>query len=284
MRGAEIYAHPLIRVAGVIGGVASVVDGIALGVKAWDARQNGDFSAEVLYALSSGATIISGALGIFAGFAGDFALFGPIGICIGLAILGAVLATMAADEVRSPLEVWLSDTCFGLKRAEHEKHWDANSLDDLQAAMKAYYTIASGVSAQIRRERMAEVMLNSAGTGLVAVQVKLPGCSKLGSDWLIELTAKGSGGSQLLAQSVSSGKVTNVKTAAKQSFDINPMGMGSATLSADLVMKESWETSGLLLQGEFAFNSMKFSDVELKVTYWPDKLKPEVNLQLITST
>jgi hypothetical protein len=92
-------------------------------------------------------------------------LLGPVGICIGLAILGAVLATMAADEVRSPLEVWLSDTCFGLKRAEHEKHWDANSLTDLQAAMKAYYTIASGVSAEIRRERMAEVVLNSAGTG-----------------------------------------------------------------------------------------------------------------------
>lgn len=34
VRGAEIYAHPLIRVAGVIGGVASIVDGIALGVKA----------------------------------------------------------------------------------------------------------------------------------------------------------------------------------------------------------------------------------------------------------
>lgn len=131
---------------------------------------------------------------------------------------------MAADEVRSPLEVWLSDTCFGLKRAEHEKHWDANSLTDLQAAMKAYYTIASGVSAEIRRERMAEVVLNSAGTGLIAVQVKLPGCSKMGSDWLIELTAKGNGGSQLLAQSACSGKVTNVETAAKQSFDITPMG------------------------------------------------------------
>jgi hypothetical protein len=113
-------------------------------VKAWDASKSGDFSAE-FHALSSGTTIISGVLGIYAGLAGDFALFGPVGICIGLAILGAVLATMAADEVRSPLEVWLSDTCFGLKRAEHEKHWDANSLTDLQAAMKAYYTIASGV-------------------------------------------------------------------------------------------------------------------------------------------
>ncbi|HGD3425964.1 TPA: T6SS effector BTH_I2691 family protein, partial [Enterobacter hormaechei] len=284
VRGAEIYAHPLIRVAGVIGGVASIVDGIGMFIKADESHKNGDSTAMWEYAWSGTATFASGVIGIYAGIAGNFALFGPIGICIGLAILGAVLATMAADEVRSPLEVWLSDTCFGLKRAEHEKHWDANSLTDLQAAMKAYYTIASGVSAQIRRERMAEVMLNSAGTGLVAVQVKLPGCSKLGSDWLIELTAKGSGGSQLLAQSASSGKVKNVKTAFKQSFDINPMGMGSATLSADSVMKESWETSGLLLQGEFAFNSMKFSDVELNVTYWPDKLKPEANLQLITST
>lgn len=282
VRGAEIYAHPLIRVAGVIGGVASIVDGIALGVKAWDAQQNGDNKAASHYLQSALATFSSGLIGIYAGVVGDFALLGPIGICIGLAILGAILATMAADEVRSPLEVWLSDTCFGLKRAEHEKHWDANSLTDLQAAMKAYYTIASGVSAQVRRERMAEVVLNSAGTGLVAVQVKLPGCSKLGSDWLIELTVKGSGGSQLLAQSASSGKVTNVKTAAKQSFDITPMGMGSSTLSADSVMKESWETSGLLLQGEFAFNRMKFSDMELKVTYWPDKLKPEENLQLTT--
>ncbi|AIE70799.1 TPA: hypothetical protein LLT04_003970 [Klebsiella michiganensis] len=283
VRGAEIYAHPLIRVAGVIGGVASIVDGIALGVKAWDAAKSGDSTASAEYSISAFSTFSAGVLGIYAGLAGDFALLGPVGICIGLAILGAVLATMAADEVRSPLEVWLSDTCFGLKRAEHEKHWDANSLTDLQAAMKAYYTIASGVSAEIRRERMAEVVLNSAGTGLIAVQVKLPGCSKMGSDWLIELTAKGNGGSQLLAQSACSGKVTNVETAAKQSFDITPMGMGSATLSADSVMKESWETNGLLLQGEFAFNRMKFSNVELNVTYWPDKHKPEESLQLTTS-
>lgn len=283
VRGAEVYAHPLIRVAGVTGGVASIVDGIGMYMSAQDAGKNGDSTAKNLYLSASFFTISAGGVGIYAGLAADFALFGPIGICIGLAILGAVLATMAADEVRSPLEVWLSDTCFGLKRAEHEKHWDANSLTDLQAAMKAYYTIASGVSAQIRRERMAEVVLNSTGTGLVAVQVKLPGCSKLGSDWLIELTVKGNGGSQPLAQSASSGKVTNVKTAVKQSFDITPMGMGSTSLSADSVMKEHWETSGLLLQGEFAFNRMKFSDVELKVTYWPDKLKPEESLQLTTS-
>ncbi|MFG6657344.1 T6SS effector BTH_I2691 family protein [Scandinavium sp. M-37] len=283
VRGAEIYAHPLIRVAGVIGGVASIVDGFGMYMSAQDAGENGDSTAKNLYLGASFFTISAGGVSIFAGLAGDFALFGPIGICIGLAILGAVLATMAADEVRSPLEVWLSDTCFGLKRGKHEKYWDANSLTDLQAAMKAYYTIASGVSAQIQRERMAEVVLNAAGTGLVAVQVKLSGCSKLGSDWLIELTAKGSGGSQLLAQSASSGKVNNVKTAAKQSFDITPMGMGTTSLSADSVMKERWETSGLLLQGEFAFNRMKFSDVELKVTYWPDKLRPEENLQLTTS-
>lgn len=141
VRGAEIYAHPLIRVAGVIGGVASIVDGIALGVKAWDAAKSGDSTASAEYSISAFSTFSAGVLGIYAGLAGDFALLGPVGICIGLAILGAVLATMAADEVRSPLEVWLSDTCFGLKRAEHEKHWDANSLTDLQAAMKAYYTL-----------------------------------------------------------------------------------------------------------------------------------------------
>ena len=283
VRGVKIYAHPLIRVAGVIGGVASIVDGIGLAMKAWDARQNGDSVAMWEYIWGGAATFASGVIGIYAGIAGNFALFGPIGICIGLAILGAVLATMAADEVRSPLEVWLSDTCFGIERADHEKHWDENSLADLQEAMKAYYTIASGVSAQLRREKLAEIVLNAVGSGLVAVQVKLPGCSKSGSDWLVELTVKGRGGSQVLTQAASPGKLTKVKTAAKQSFDISPIGMGSSSLSADTVIKESWEKSGLLLQGEFAFDRMKFSDTELKVTYWPDKLKPEENLQLTTN-
>lgn len=284
VRGAEIYAHPLIRVAGVIGGVASIVDGIGMIMNARAADKNGDISAKRLFNSAGAFTILSGGVGIYAGLAGDFALFGPIGICIGLAILGAVLATMAADEVRSPLEVWLSDTCFGLGRADHEKHWDANSLVDLQEAMKAYYTIASGVSAQIRRERLTEIVLNAVGTGLVAVHVKLPGCSKLGSDWLVELTAKGSSGNQLLVRAASAAKQGDMKTLAKPNFYISPMGsMGmSTTLSADTVMKESWEQSGLLLQGEFTFNRMKCSDAELKVTYWPDKCKPEENLQLTT--
>jgi hypothetical protein len=40
-----------------------------------------------------------------------------------------------------------------------------------------------------------------------------------------------------------------VETAAKQSFDITPMGMGSATLSADSVMKESWEDKWVTAAG-----------------------------------
>ncbi|KNC12366.1 hypothetical protein AC791_03275, partial [Klebsiella sp. RIT-PI-d] len=287
VRGAEIYAHPLIRVAGVIGGIASVVDGIALGIKAWDAKENGDLAAEALYAFSSGVTVLSGAFGIYAGFTADFALFGPIGICIGLAILGAVLATMAESEVRSPLEVWLSDTCFGIqgKRGKYDKVWNAKSLADLQEAINAYRTIASGVSAQLRRERLAEAVLNTAGTGLIAVQVKLPDCSKDGSDWLVELTAQGEYDSQLLARSASSAKKDSVKTQAQQHVDISPMGsMGmSTTLPANTAIKESWEKSGLLLEGEFALNMTRFTGAKVQVTYWPDKTHPDNSLQLTAS-
>jgi hypothetical protein len=284
------YAHPLIRVAGVIGGVASLVDGIGMFMKGRDASKQGDSTAASRYYWAATFTIASGGAGIVAGVTANFALLGPIGICIGLAILGAVLATMAAEAVRSPLEVWLSDTCFGIHgaRGKHDKVWNANSLADLQAAMKAYYTIVSGVSVQIQRQWGTEIMLNSVGTRLAAVRVVLPGCSKTGSDWLVELTAKGKAGSQLLTHTASPAKQTGLATQAKQTFtSMVPMGEGMSvptTLSTDATLKPTWDSNGLVLQGEFVLDLARFSNAQLTVTYWPDKTQPNDSLQLTANS
>ena len=293
------YAHPLIRVAGIIGGVASIVDGIGMFIKRSEANEQGDSKAANLYFWAGIATTASGVVGISAGVTVSFSLFsssastlflGPIGICIALAILGGVLATMAAEAVRSPLEVWLSDTCFGIHdaRGDFDTTWDIKNLTNLQEAMQAYYSIISGISVQIQRQWAAEGMLNSVGTRLAAVRIALPGCSQTGSDWLVELTAQGKAGNQLLANAASPAKQTGVAVPTKQTYTAAlPMGDGMSiftTLSMDATLKPSWDANGLVLQGEFALDLVRFNNAQLKVSYWPDKTQPDDSLQLTANS
>ena len=206
-------------------------------------------------------------------------------------VAGVVSFFILGVVVRSSLEVWLSDTCFGIEkyRGQYDEVWKAESLEDLQEALKAYYTIASGASLKVQRERLAEVMLGSVGTSLLAVQVDLPDCSQAGSDWLVELVAMSQNGNKkLLWRSTSPAKLNNFTAPEKQSYDINtPMGDGmwlSSTMSVESRLSESWEKSGLRLEGEFALSQARYSHAVLKVEYWPDKTKSENRLSLTANT
>ena len=293
--------HPMLKVAGVIGGVAVVIDGVSTLMKARDVAESGDQKAAVEYAFAGVITVSAGIIGVAFGYVGNFALFsetlllGPVGWCIALGLVALILTSAADSNVRSPLERWLTHTCFGVveKRGGKEKAWSAASLSDLQEAMKELHTIASGVSAQLVRDRITEFSFNStiSGTEMVSVLATLPDYSQSGSDWLVELAAIGSGGREVLARNGSPTKLAGLAKPVPQAVELTHiMSMNAVVVPPAIKMTsapaldETLVTAGtskiLQLSGEYPLNTRRFTGMELKVSYWPDKTYPEEILQL----
>ena len=218
-----------------------------------------------------------------------------MGWCIALGLVALILTSAADSNVRSPLERWLTHTCFGVveKRGGKEKAWSAASLSDLQEAMKELHTIASGVSAQLVRDRITEFSFNStiSGTEMVSVLATLPDYSQSGSDWLVELAAIGSGGREVLARNGSPTKLAGLAKPVPQAVELTHiMSMNAVVVPPAIKMTsapaldETLVTAGtskiLQLSGEYPLNTRRFTGMELKVSYWPDKTYPEEILQL----
>ncbi|QLK63552.1 hypothetical protein GE278_22455 (plasmid) [Enterobacteriaceae bacterium Kacie_13] len=293
----------LIKGAGVIGGIAAIVDGIALGVKAYDLLQVEDTTAAMFYGGAAGATLASGIMGAWFGAAGNFALFGPVGWCIALGILAVTLVAVGDLFVRSPLERWLSQTCFGDDHKSDTKKpmWHKESLADMQEAMTQLHIIASGMSAQLSGDWATELMSNTRllGNRMVAARVTLADCNPAGSDWLVELTATGGGSRLLLARSASPAKLAGLTPPTPQIYQKMPIPPGSAmermgtipsitdikaasSLAATWGVTTSNTPHGLQLDGEFPLNTAHYTCAELTVTYWPDKNQQDDSLQLTT--
>ncbi|MEN3752781.1 hypothetical protein ABC733_08965 [Mangrovibacter sp. SLW1] len=181
----------LLKVAGIIAGLAVVIQGIALGLRAYSAWQSGDKAAGALY---TGAALITGISGLMIGwfsYTGSLALFGPVGWCIALGILAATLVAVGNRYIRSPLERWLSHCCFGNRNRcdEREPVWHPQSLEDLQECLDALAIITSGVSVQLRYDRLAALSKAAPlpGTRLLAARVILADCHPENSAWRVEL-------------------------------------------------------------------------------------------------
>lgn len=292
----------LIRGAGVIGGIAAFVDGIALGMKAYDLYQTGDKAAAGLYAGAAVATLVSGGVAVAFSAAGDFALFGPVGWCIALGILAITLIATGNLFARSPLERWLSQTCFGDDHKPDTKKpmWHKESLADMQEAMTQLHIIASGMSAQLSGDWATELMSNTRllGNRMLAARVTLADCNPAGSDWLVELTATGNGSRLLVARSASAAKLAGLTPPAPQTYQTMQLPFGSAMetvgtlpsitdVKAASSLAATWgvvsgnTSHGLQLDGEFPLN-ISYTGAELTVTYWPDKNQQDDSLQLTT--
>ena len=294
----------LIRGAGVIGGFAAIIDGIALGIKAYDLYRSGDKTASMFYVGAAIATLLSGGIAATFSYANIFIFFGPVGWCIALGVAAVALVAIGNIFVRSPLERWLSHTCFGADQNEDEKHpmWRVENPEDLQEAMKQLHILASGVSAQLSGDWATEMMSNTRilGNRMLAARVILADCNPAGSDWLVELTATGGNGSRLiLARSASPAKLAGLTPPEQQTYQTMPVLFNSAmsTIPGALpvtevksanFLTETWGVissqthSGLQLEGEFPLNTAHFNNAELVITYWPDKTRQDDSLQLTT--
>jgi len=278
-------------------------------MKTWALIESGDTMAALFYGFAAISTLIAGGVGFSFSIVGNFALFsetalllGPVGWCITLGVVAVTLMTIGNAYTRSPLERWLTHTCFGNRDEcdESDVVWHKENLSDMREAMKALHVIASGVSAQLVGDWFADMTNNTRllGNRMMAARVILADCSPTGSDWLVELTATGGGSHQVLARSGSDAKLAGLKTPEPQIYETaaQQIGRGELTPMVPAVMTKaisatslnaSWlvaegKPQGLQLDGEFPLNLSRFTGAELTVTYWPDKTQQDNSLQLTT--
>lgn len=256
--------------------------------------------------MASYVTISSGAAGSFqllssATFAGVPVIFGPVGWCIVLGVAIVALTTIGSLFIRSPLERWLAHTCFSYEddRNKDEPFWHAESLADMHQAMNALHVLTSGIFAQLSGNWLAELSGNTQllGNRMVAARVVLADCDPERSDWLVEVTAIGDSGRQLLARSASAAKLVGLTAPEPLTYEktsqVYRNGLLSApefsTVTSKTSLTESWSVisaghkHGVQLDGEFPLNITKYNNAELKVTYWPDKRQQEQSLEVITN-
>lgn len=114
--------------------------------------------------MASYVTISSGVAGSFqllssATFAGVPVIFSPVGWCIVLGVAIVALTTIGSLLIRSPLERWLTHTCFSYEddRNKDEPFWHAESLADMHQAMNALHVLTSGIFAQLSGNWLAEL-------------------------------------------------------------------------------------------------------------------------------
>lgn len=303
----------LIRTAGVIGGVAAIIDGVISAIKAYELISVNDKLASGFYIFSTIATLGIGLIGIIFSSAGKFGLLssasfmggalilGPVGWCIALGIIAFSLTTIGNHFIRSPLERWLTHICFSYEddRNPDEPFWHKESLEDMHNALNALHILSSGITAQLSGDWLAEISGNTRlmGNRIVAARVVLADCDREGSDWLIELAATGSTGSRLLlARSASAGKLIGLDAPEPQTFEkASPVYRKDrlsmpqfTTVTSQTSLAESWtlvsqgRQHGVQFDGEFPLDITKYSNVELKVVYWPDRKYQDHSLEIIT--
>ncbi|WP_353613096.1 T6SS effector BTH_I2691 family protein [Mangrovibacter phragmitis] len=214
----------LLRAAGVIAGLAVVIQGVALWIKGYEVWEFGDKMAGGFYVIAGSLFIISGGMAMAYSAAGKFTLLGPVGWCIALGILAATLVAVGNRYIRSPLERWLSHCCFGNRNRcdEREPVWHPESLEDLQECLDALAIITSGVSVQLRYDRLAGLTKAAPlpGTRLLAARVILADCHPENSAWRVELAGITHGGiRQVLACSASADQQGNLPPLQPQTYE-----------------------------------------------------------------
>lgn len=132
---------------------------------------------------------------------------------------------------------------------------------------------------------------------MVAARVVLADCDPERSDWLVEVTATGDSGRQLLARSASAAKLVGLTAPEYLTYEKTSQVYRNdllstpefTTVTSKTSFSESWSVisaghkHGVQLDGEFPLNITKYNNAELKVTYWPDKRQQEQSLEVITN-
>lgn len=119
------------RIGAAIGAIASVVDGIQCLVASARTGERGDNDAAQLYKWAAGAYFIAAGFGTYAALTASTALLGPLGIALGLIVIGAILVWAALNAEDTQAEIWLDRCYFGFGERAEGKWSDAQLAKEL---------------------------------------------------------------------------------------------------------------------------------------------------------
>ncbi|HAT1683022.1 TPA: hypothetical protein I8Y21_003739 [Klebsiella oxytoca] len=265
--GVAEYVHPLLRSAGVIAGIAAVIDGIGMFMKSSDAKHSGDHASAWWYLFAGTSTFAGGVTATVAAYACQFTLMGPAGWAALLILTGAMLA-IAGDNARStPFEVWLRRCCFGNRDsdgADKDVVWPVSTNPDvnnqnLNAALAAFNAIVNGMSAEVGyQDKLSEVV---DGDDQVKVRISLPGYNPLLSAWSYRL------------------EIANSRSPLLEESRNTPDRPLIVELRNGLPLCKE-EKGVMTITDETWVRSQDNAPVTLTVNYWPDKTRPDAIMTL----
>ena len=279
----------LVRFGGVLGGIASVIDGVRNGVHAWDAWKAGDKTAGVIYAASTVVTVVGGGINALWARAGIFALLGtqsfnllgigPVGWATLLILAGMALAYEAKALRSTAFEIWLRRTCFGIPNGAIDPLpvWRADSLRDLGEAMVEIRAIAGGMVADVAFASKADISsVNPTVKGEYYRQVdfcvSMPGWVDGSSGWSLQLTG---GGKTLFSGSDNApGTKNHFHSSGPEGYD-KRLWQRSGTIAEDGSEKAPWSLS---LNISVWVPAGTTPVVSLTAAYWPDSKDPDNRL------
>ncbi|WP_312983579.1 hypothetical protein [Atlantibacter sp.] len=186
------------------------------------------------------------------------------------------MVIQAENATRSPFEVWLSDSCFGVlnKRGANDPVWDIHKAEDLYDALMAYKVIISGMTAEVDYQDLIGKRGNSEDA--IKMRVRLPGCNSTESAWQLKLVAHGNGATKhLLASQFGLKDVENSFSTIKEDGSHILRNPRHPDLPLNNTLTQHWESNALVLEGLVWVNSTRYQQAVLDIRYWPDKTDPQ---------
>lgn len=119
------------KVGATVGAVAAVVDGVQCSFASGRTSRKGDNDAAAWYAGAAAVYFVAAGFGSYAAIVGSSALLGPLGIALGLIVVGAILAWKALNAEDTQAEIWLDRCYFGLGERTEGKWNDGQIMDEL---------------------------------------------------------------------------------------------------------------------------------------------------------
>lgn len=139
----EVAKKSVARLGGVFSAVSSLVDSVQAGFAAARSFGKGDDDAGYWYAAASFCFAAGAAASIYA--IGATALLGPVGIALGLIVLGVLALWAAMNAEDTVAEIWMDRCCFGKGERGEGKWTDAQAVEELEHLN----AIVVGLAAQV---------------------------------------------------------------------------------------------------------------------------------------
>ncbi|UIN21239.1 hypothetical protein LAZ82_22765 [Herbaspirillum frisingense] len=272
--GKELISKRLLLTAGLLGALSGIVDAVQAFYSASRAKSHGDKTAAGLYIVATmmffGSAIASGAAAII----GSSTLFGPLGVALVLVGLGVVAMWYAMNAESSQAELWADRCYFGVNRNEKGIWTDAQMAEEM-AALNA---IIAGLRIELGTRSMASRISGALDfdghlSDNVRLKISFGMFDQENSAYEWEWYAKHKKNGNVLLYKDSYGRppwpLAPTPTRALRKSDI-AQWPSVDPYARTLVFDDEGNTAAAIQQAYASIHSGEFSEISLKVNYWPD--------------